>query len=83
MIMNQIIVEELAKRVWFYFPIGLMLLLNFVMFVFIVVYIRALDKRDKGNSTLPQGKEIKWLKGKPDYVKTCFSKASKYFKFDF
>ena len=39
--------EELAKGVWFYLPIGLMLLLNFVMFVFIVVYIRALDKRQR------------------------------------
>ena len=41
------IADELSKGIWLYLPIGLMLLVNFVMFVFIVVYIRALDKRQR------------------------------------
>ena len=48
MISNELFTsDELSKGIWFFLPIGLMLLVNFVMFVFIVIYIRALDKKQR------------------------------------
>ena len=53
-----IVIDELFKGIWLYLPIGLMLLVNFVMFVFIVVYIHALDKRQKDFNVTPGKRDV-------------------------
>ena len=42
-----LISDELSLGIWLHLPIELMQLVNFVMFVFIVIYIRAHDKKQR------------------------------------